>query len=227
MAVRPEEVTAKIANLVEGLRDFPVTWDAREAILEMKDADYAHWRQMEWIGWYFQFLCEHVFSDLLAMPGETYGRTQFDAFGPIPWDFKAHSMKMSNDQKSNTVITNDTEAIDQAIARHGWYGLVLGSGEATYNDDDRTFQRWHEEIKGSPSAYQKRMRAEGARSRRRKIRFVLSDVRFICLDAFALGECGRLHRQGRNSDGNPRRLKYSVNMMKVPPGALFATKRWN
>ena len=227
MAARQEEVTAKIAQLIEALRDFPGTWDAREAILAMKDADYAHWKQMEWIGFYFQFLCERVFANLLTMPGETYGRTQFDAFGPIPWDFKAHSMKMSSGRKSNTVITNDTEAIDQAIDRHGWYGLVLGSGEATYNDDDRTFQRWHEEIKGNPSAYQKRMRAAGARSRRRKICFVLSDVRFICLDAAALEECGRLHRQGRNSDGNPRRPKYSVNMTKVPPGSLLAAKRWD
>jgi len=41
-----------IEQLGKKLADMPAQWDGRSAILEMRDADYPHWRQMEWIGFY-------------------------------------------------------------------------------------------------------------------------------------------------------------------------------
>ena len=214
---------ARAARLLrEAIHDIPTDWSARAAILEMRDADYKQWRQMEWIGFYFQFLCERIFDELMDIPGMTYGRTQFDGFDPISWDFKAHSNRTSASKTSNVVITNDKEAIDAAIDDYGWYGLVLATGEATYNDDDRTFQRWHDDLKGGPSAYQKRRREEGAVSRRRKVHFALSDISFIALNSSTLAECGAIHQQGRNSNNKPRPPKYSVNTKKVPQAALLA-----
>lgn len=66
---------------------------------------------MEWVGWYFEFLCQREFQDILQMPGRKYGRTEFDAFGQMSWDFKAHA---ANTQ-SHTVIVNDTEAIENTL----------------------------------------------------------------------------------------------------------------
>ncbi len=51
------------------LGKIPKKWDGRSSILEMKKADYPHWRQMEWIGFYFQFLCEKDLSGLMEIPG--------------------------------------------------------------------------------------------------------------------------------------------------------------
>ena len=38
------------------LIDIPKYWDGRESILEMKESGYPQWKQMEWIGFYFQTL---------------------------------------------------------------------------------------------------------------------------------------------------------------------------
>lgn len=46
------------------LKNIPKVWDGRTAILEMKDSAFPHWRQMEWIGFYFQFLCEKSLAPL-------------------------------------------------------------------------------------------------------------------------------------------------------------------
>ena len=77
----------KIINTVEKLqtasRSMPKVWDGRSAILEMKKGGSTQWRQMEWMGFYFEFLCETHFADIIDMPGEKYGNTEFDAFREI------------------------------------------------------------------------------------------------------------------------------------------------
>ena len=37
-------------------------WNGKECIKEMRESNYAHWRQMEWPGFYFQFKCETLLS---------------------------------------------------------------------------------------------------------------------------------------------------------------------
>ena len=37
----------------ERLIELPKMWDGRASILEMRDSTFPHWRQMEWIGFYF------------------------------------------------------------------------------------------------------------------------------------------------------------------------------
>ncbi|KKT16978.1 MAG: hypothetical protein UV99_C0003G0023 [Parcubacteria group bacterium GW2011_GWC1_43_61] len=74
----------------------PTDWDGQKAILEMRDADYPQWRQMEWIGFYFQFFCDKNLAPLMKIPGPKYGRVEFDGFSEIPWDFKAHPNKNAN-----------------------------------------------------------------------------------------------------------------------------------
>ena len=58
-------------------------------------------------------------------------------------------------------------------------GLILAMGEATYNDEKRTFQRWHEELKGGKSKYEKERIKRGAWSRLRKVFFELKQIWFI------------------------------------------------
>lgn len=42
-----------IIQLEKLLKKMPAVWNGRKAILEMRDADYPHWKQMEWIGFLF------------------------------------------------------------------------------------------------------------------------------------------------------------------------------
>lgn len=215
------ESNATIQAMRSACRRMPNIWDGRASIIEMKESGYHHWRQMEWMGWYFQFLCEREFQEIFLMPGKTYGRTEFDALGQMSWDFKAHA---ANTQ-SHTVIVNDTEAIENTLRDYGYYGLVLAIGEVEYNDEERTFKAWHDHLKGDMSAYEKKRINRGAMSRRRKTKFVLSEIHFICLNEEMLKECSGSFQKGfRNADGSPRRSKVTVNISQIPDEALVATE---
>ena len=78
------------------------------------------------------------------MPGKKYGNTEFDAFSEITWDLKTHA----SNSKSHEIICNDTEATMRTIADYGYYGLIVAVGEADYNDEDGTFRKWHQDLKG-------------------------------------------------------------------------------
>lgn len=62
----------KINQIGEILKNIPKLWDGRESILEMKEVGYPHWRQMEWMGFYFQFLCGKLLSNIMNIPGPKY-----------------------------------------------------------------------------------------------------------------------------------------------------------
>ena len=206
----------KIVDTVESLRvatrNIPKIWDGKKSILEMKEGGSRHWRQLEWMGFYFEFLCHRLFADILDIPGRKYGNTEFDAFSEITWDFKSHA---SNSTTRN-VITNDKEAIRKTIDDYGYYGIILAVGEVTY-DEDGTFRRWHEVVKGGISEYTKERERRGKKPKIRKTEFVLSEIRFVCFDLEALRQCGvSFQKDFRNADGSPRREKVAIKTRLIP-----------
>lgn len=138
------EITDIVVRLEEAASSMPKLWDGRQSILEMKNAGNCQWRQMEWMGFYFEFLCKNAFDGILEMPGMRYGRAEFDAFCNINWDFKAHAINST----AHKIITNDMEAVASAVNEHDHYELILAMSKVEYNDEDRTFKRWHDELKG-------------------------------------------------------------------------------
>ena len=219
-----KETDVTIHALQAACRRMPAVWDGRSSILEMKQAGYPHWRQMEWMGFYFQYLCEREFQGILSMPGKRYGRTEFDAFGQMSWDYKAHA---ANTQR-HTVITNDTEAITKTLDDYGYYGLVLAVGMVEYNDEEATFKFWHDRLKGEMSVYEENRIMRGAPSRTRKTEFALSEIHFICLNEDMLSECSGSFQEGlRNADGSPRRPKVTINIRRIPEAALIATESFD
>lgn len=200
-----------LKKLVDACHDFPSAWDGRKCILEMREGG-GRWRDMEWIGWYFEFLCKKRFEGILTMPSEKCGRCRFDGFGSVNWDFKAKAIK-SDDHRA---ILNDKHSMDLSVATHGEHGLILGLFDVEYNDESRSFQKWHTELKGGKSAYELAREQRTAVSRYRKTNAVLSEILFLRLDADALALLD-LHKQGRNSNGKPRPVKYMVNLEKMQP----------
>lgn len=215
--MRKEKFLKIAKGISEGFKDIPTLWNGRSAILEMKEADFHHWRQMEWIGWYFQFLCEKFFGDIVEIPGPKYGNVQFDGFKEIPWDFKAHAINTSSHQ----IIVNDTEATANGIQDYGAVGVILAVGKVLYNDEDRTFQKWHEELKGGKSKYEVERIKRGAWSRLRKVEFNLKQISFIKIDDSVLVKCGSFQRDFRNSNGTPRMEKISLDLEKLNEEIVF------
>jgi len=172
---------------------------------------------MEWIGFYFQFLCEHLLKDIITIPGPKYGNVKFDGFNEIPWDFKAHAINTSSHQ----IIINDSEATASAIRDYGCVGLILAMGEVKYNDTQRTFQQWHEELKGGKSKYEIDRIKRGAWSRLRKVEFNLKQISFIKIDDVVLVKCGSFQRDFRNSNGKPRREKVLLDLEKLDEEIVY------
>jgi len=169
------------------------------------------------MGFYFQFLCERYLSSVVDIPGPKYGNVEFDAFKDIPWDFKTHAMNTSSHQ----IIVNDSEATANAIKDYGEVGLVLALGKVVYNDESRTFQKWHDALKGGQSKYERKRIERGAWSRLRKTLFDLKQISFIKLTDQVLVECGSFQEGFRNADGTPRRSKVLIDLEKVGDAFVY------
>ncbi len=209
----------KIARLLASrLANIPTHWDGRSSILEMKESGFKHWKQMEWIGFYFQFLCERFLQDIVDIPGPRYEKVEFDGFKEIPWDFKAHAINTTSHQ----VIVNDKEAVAWAIKKYGCIGVILALGQVEHNDERRTFQKWHEKLKGGKSRYEKQRIKRGAWSRLRKVRFNLKQISFLKIDEKALTKSGIFQQNFRNADGKPRRGKVLLNLEKLNKEVVYS-----
>ena len=189
-------------------------WDGKTAILQMKNNGYSQWRQMEWIGWYFQFLCERNLSALMEIPGNSYGNVTFDAFKKVPWDFKSHIKNDQDGKEQTVIIINDKAAIDNAIEQYGYIGLIIAVGYAEWNDTNRTFQKWVEELKGGKSEYEEKRIERGAPSRLRKVSFNLKDILFVKISNRDREKL-KIYSQGRNSNGNMRTPKYELDLKDI------------
>ncbi len=193
------------------LKSIPKKWDGKNSILEMKRSKFSHWKQMEWIGFYFQFLCEKYLSGIMKIPGPKYGNVSFDGFKDIPWDFKAHAINTSSHQ----IIVNDSEATAKAIKNYNVVGLILALGKVQYNDEKRYFQKWHSKIKGGKSRYELERIERGAWSRLRKTQFDLQQISFIKITDDTLIKCGSFQEDFRNADGKARKPKVLIDLEKI------------
>jgi hypothetical protein len=135
----------------------------------------------------------------------------------IPWDFKAHAMNTSSYQ----IIVNDSEATARGIKKYGAVGLILALGKVTYNDEKRTFQKWHEKLKGGKSKYELERIERGAWSRLRKVSFDLQQISFVKITDATLVKSGSFQRDFRNSDGLPRREKVLLDLEKIDEELVY------
>ena len=112
----PEDVIQEAEQILKIISTtLPKKVDGKIAILELKEADY-QWRQMEWIGWYF----EHKLFTILTQniggnKGPAFGKTTFDYQKNFVWDFKVHPSKNPKGNINDPMILNDREAFDLCV----------------------------------------------------------------------------------------------------------------
>jgi hypothetical protein len=193
----------------KALAALPVVWEGKKSVLEMKEANY-QWRQMEWWGFFFELKARAVLTGLFTIPGAKYGTVTFDLSRTVNWDMKAKAIK-SDDHRA---ILNDKTAMEASIAAHGEHGVILALCDVEYNDSDRTFQKWHSELKGGESKYEAARKLRTTASRYRKTRAELTEILFLRVDADNLGHLDTM-RQGRNSNGAARPEKYMLDLDKI------------
>ena len=158
-------------------------WEGKNAVLELKEADY-QWRQMEWVGWYFEFKARTILTQNLGGGlGPRYGLTQFDYRRENVWDFKVHVLS-----GQPWAIVNDKEAVDLCIRDFGFVGIILAVGEAQLDDERRRFKAWHDSLKGRRSLYEEERIRRGASSRIRKRAFMMARIEALGLTSGLLRE---------------------------------------
>ena len=207
----------------------PQKVDGKNAILEMKNGGSTNWRQMEWIGFWFEFFVEkNLIPKLGGNSGPTFGTTRFDFKKKYVWDLKAHPVE------TKTLILNDQIAFKECIRNQNGLGFIIVSGQTTYDDANRSFKKWHDQLKGGTSSYEKDRVNRGAPSRRRKVSFSPMKLHSIWFDN--LNEVETATKNGwlksfqtgmRNSNSKPRPAKYMINLDDVPSSNLILEKSIN
>ena len=196
----------------------PDYWDGQMCVRELKKANF-HWRQMEWIGWWFEYRGRRLLIEKLGgADGPSFGNTGFDySVNDQVWDLKASA------GTGKWQILNDIEAIRRCCEEYGDVGFIIACGTAVFDDPARRcFQRWHDSLKGSPSAYVRRRVARGATSRLRKKAFrldkyVVFRLRNRDIDrGLNEGWLGRFQEGMRNADGSSRRAKLKIVLSDLP-----------
>jgi hypothetical protein len=200
------DFSSDITNAKKALGSLPTDWEGKKCVLELKEANY-NWRQTEWWAFYFEYLCRSRLKGTFEIPGEMIGSVRFDLKGCVNWDLKAKAVKSD----LHKCILNDKAATNESIAKHGEHGLIIALCDVEYNDVNRSFQKWHSELKGGLSDYEKDRRARTPRSRYRKTHAILQEVLFLRLDRFSVEGLEEM-RQGRNSNGAPRPVKYMLDL---------------
>lgn len=218
----------KIVDTVEKLRlasqNMPKVWDGRESILEMKDAGFKYWRHTEWMDFYFKFLCQKYFTEIIDLPGKKYGLTEFDAFSEISWDFKVDAI----DPGTYSVYANDGEAIADTLRDYNYYGIILAIGNMEYDDEKTSFKKWHDELRGKVSKYDSNKINSGIMSRTRKIIFILEEIHFICFNNETIHQCcGFLQDCAIEADSNGlKRKEVVIDIDEIPDVSLVATEEF-
>ena len=107
---------SNLKAIAEAIKLIQRKWDAKKSVLEMKENNFNQWKQMEWIGFYFEFLCEKYLKNVMKFKKIKYGNVTFDGFLDVPFDFKSHAINT----ESHKVIINDTEATIKAIEQYNY-----------------------------------------------------------------------------------------------------------
>ena len=189
----------------KALAHLPTIWDGRKCILELKEADY-NWKQMEWMGFYFEFKARQLLKGLCDIPGDEFGSVTFDLKLSMNWDLKANAR-----QAGSTVILNDKSAMNLSIQKAGGHGEIIARCDVDYNDDTKSFKQWHSELKGRRSNYEIARIQRNSNPRRRKTHARLKELIFLLIQEHDTSNLNTM-RQGRNSGGSPRRPKYSIDL---------------
>lgn len=216
----------KIVNTVQQLRlasqQMPKIWNGRKSILEMKDADFKQWQQVEWLDSYFKFSCQKHFDGIIDIPGKKYSNTEFDAFREISWDFKVDSV----DAETYSLIANDAEGIADTVNDYGSYGMILAIGDIEYDDKGVSFKKWHDELKGRVSKYDTNKINNGVMSRTRIKTFTLEEIHFICFNNETLHQCCGLFQDslGEIHSNRPKEKEVRIDIGEIPDVAFISTE---
>jgi hypothetical protein len=191
----------------------PRTWEGRECIEEMREAEYAQWAQDEWAAFYLEFVGLPALINTFGGGPVSYANTRFDYGLGRPWDLKVH---MTSKPVSPL---NDCQAVEEALDAGVGVGFLVLSGDVEY--DEGTFREWQRAFRAAHGK-KSRPRAGPPRYKRKskpRFRPFVVDAFFIrdraALDCALDAGIVRVMRQGAQTSGAARAPKYSLDLVRA------------
>lgn len=191
-------------------------WLGQDAVLQMKNAEFAHWKQTEWQGWYFEFLSLPRLIGAIGGRRRRFLSTDFDFHLQRTWDLKAHSTNQASGKLNSGCPLNDKVSMDELIEKEG-LGLIVVNGKAKY---DPTFSIWHKLLRGKTGSVRRKLKSEFCPQAIEIFWIANSEMKQRALDAKIL----KVFKQGKQPDGSPRKIKYQINSTLARQSELFLTE---
>jgi hypothetical protein len=104
--------------------------------------------------------------------------------------------------------------MNDSLKNNHYHGEIIALLDVDYNDNDRSFQKWHSELKGGLSKYEIERKKRTETSRYRKTKAELLKIILLILDNESMVFINEL-KQGRNSNGKPRKPKYELDIERI------------
>jgi hypothetical protein len=175
--------------------------------------NYQHWRQMEWIESYFNYLCEKQLSGILQIPGPTFQKFSFNAFLEIPWIFKLYIENTGNEK----IILADSNLITQGLIKFEKIGIILASGAVEYPKEKISTNKINNRIVNNQDELM----------RKKEIRqhsvFQLNHIYFIPISSEAIQKCETFQPGGFKSKEHLRE-KVLLNVSETKNRSEFSLK---
>ena len=195
--LEPKELLLKIIEYIPKISE--KEWNAKDCILEMKEAGYKNWKQTEWIGFYLEFLTEKTSLPGIAQFKLFVGNTSFNGCaGKNVMDYKTSS-------SNKNIILNDKSAVDQVVKKYKELAYVIIEGKIE-KERDKELDEWRKAITGR-SKYVINGEKKGRRHRKLKTKFFPKKALYISVTGKNIKQL-KTFSQGKNSDGKPRKPKY-------------------
>ncbi len=204
--------------------------DGRDAILEMKDAGFPGWQEVEWAGFYIKYLIQKACEEGRAgelQPYDQKRRKRHLVKGNCVWDARFYA------SDSDKIILGGVDEYGELVNSHGGVGILIVDAVAN-SDLNGDFRRWHEELKGGSSEYSLEREMEGRPVRPRKTNFYIKKALayFFTPEDLQKGLAegwidDRFQRNMRNADGSSRSPKYRLKISLVPNENLVAARNFN
>lgn len=180
--------------------------DGKEAILEMKENGGTKWREIEWVGFYYEYLIDKLgFRNEIAYLSPTNKKVELDyRFDSILTDLKTHNINSKPE-----IILNDKKAMEEALEKEGKIRILLLNGYANKEDrETQFFKKWHCDLK-------KKKFEQKENDKLRKTDFKLFSIYLLEINEDNKDKLA-IYRQGKNSNEKPRYEKFKIKMKDFP-----------
>ncbi|MCH8915180.1 MAG: hypothetical protein IIA82_04985 [Thaumarchaeota archaeon] len=215
---KPKDEALEIIEIID--KYFPKIFEAHRSI-EWLHKHTRQGKQPEWQGFFFE---EYSFPLLTNFLGGWYGvriikGSRIDYQRHYNWDLKVHSLKDKNGKAQTGIILNDKAALDRIIKTESGIGFIICLVDFTFDTSGR-LQLWRDKLENRKKPHSKPHVMKNIGKVKSIIALFIKDEKML-QQGLKTGWI-EIHKQGKQLTGQPRNLKYSINLKKLPKNLIIS-----